>query len=81
MLTEGNYITTDDLQDKIKKVENENEKPDASSTLKLHISDYEKKLILQAYKVHSKDKEETAKALGIDLATLYRKFKKYGIEE
>ncbi|OGW58044.1 MAG: hypothetical protein A2Z09_03975 [Nitrospirae bacterium RBG_16_43_8] len=81
VLTEGNYITADDLPDKIKKIEHGDEKPDASSTLKLYISDYEKKLILKTYKLHNKDKEETAKALGIDLATLYRKIKKYGIEE
>lgn len=81
VLTEGNYITADDLPDKIKKAKNGDGKPDASSTLKLHLSDYEKKLILKTYNMFNKDKEETAKALGIDLATLYRKFKKYGIED
>ena len=81
VLAEGNYITIDDLPDKINKTENGDEKSDASSTLKLHLSDYEKKLILKTYGLFNKDKEETAKALGIDLATLYRKFKKYGIEQ
>jgi len=80
-LADGDYITVKDLPDKINKTDNGDEKPGTSSTLKLHLSDYEKKLILQTYKLHTKDKEETAKALGIDLATLYRKFKKYGIEE
>lgn len=81
VLAEGNYITIDDLPDKINKTENGDEKSDASSTLKLHLSDYEKKLILKTYGLFNKDKEETAKALGIDLATLYRKFKKYRIEQ
>ena len=33
------------------------------------------------YHSHNNNKEETAKVLGVDLATLYRKLKKYGIEE
>jgi DNA-binding NtrC family response regulator len=81
VLADGDYITVNGLPDKINKTEDGDEKPGASSTLKLHLSDYEKKLILKTYSLFNKDKEETAKALGIDLATLYRKFKKYGIGE
>ncbi|RJQ38595.1 MAG: sigma-54-dependent Fis family transcriptional regulator [Nitrospiraceae bacterium] len=81
VLAEGDYITADNLPDKLRKAEQGEEKSDKSSKLKLHLSDYERKLILETYGLHNKDKEETAKALGIDLATLYRKIKKYGIEE
>jgi two-component system response regulator HydG len=77
VLAEGDYITPIDLPDKFKKAEQESE----PSTLKAYISDYEKSLILRLYNAHNRNKEETAMALGIDLATLYRKFKKYGIEE
>lgn len=79
ILSEGEYITSDVLPDKIKIVKEEAEMP--SSTLKAYLSDYEKNLLIRLYESHNKNKEETAKALGIDLATLYRKFKKYGIEE
>jgi len=77
VLAEGEYITPENLPDKLKKAEREI-KP---STLKAYLSDYEKALLIKLYESHSRDKEETARALGIDLATLYRKFKKYGIEE
>jgi len=77
VLAEGEYITPENLPDKLKKAEREI-KP---SKLKAYLSDYEKALLIKLYESHSRDKEETARALGIDLATLYRKFKKYGIEE
>ncbi len=77
VLTDGDYITADNLPDKLKKAEHEMQ----LSTLKTYLSDYEKNLLIKLYEAHNRDKEETAKALGIDLATLYRKFKKYGIEE
>jgi transcriptional regulator with PAS, ATPase and Fis domain len=77
VLAEGDYITPIDLPDKFKKAEQESE----PSTLKAYISDYEKSLLLKIYNSNNRNKEETAKALGIDLVTLYRKFKRYGIEE
>lgn len=80
VLTGGNYITPKDLPDKIKNTGAEKEPSGASSSLKTYLGDYEKNLLMKIYNAHNKDKEETAKALGIDLATLYRKFKKYGIE-
>lgn len=80
VLTGDNYITPKDLPDKVKNTGLEKEPPGASSSLKTYLGDYEKNLLMKIYNAHNKDKEETAKALGIDLATLYRKFKKYGIE-
>ncbi|MDO9288648.1 MAG: sigma-54 dependent transcriptional regulator [Thermodesulfovibrionales bacterium] len=81
VLTEGNYITPKDLPDKVKNTGLEKEPSGPSSSLKTYLGDYEKNLLVKIYNAHNKDKEETAGALGIDLATLYRKFKKYGIEE
>ncbi len=77
ILADGDMITIDDLPDKLK---TECQQKDLS-TLKTLLSDYETKLLLSAYGSHNKDKEQTAAALGIDLATLYRKFKKYKIED
>ncbi len=76
VLTEGPLITVADLPEKFRKGDYEKE----ASSLKAYLSNYERHLILATYKAHNKNKEETAKALGIDLATLYRKFKKYEIE-
>ena len=81
VLAQGNYITSDDLPDKLKKGEQQKERLETSSILKTYLSDYEKNLLLKMYDAHNRNKEETARALGIDLATLYRKFKKYGIPE
>ncbi len=77
VLAETDRITAVNLPDKLKKIEHDAH----SSTLKTYIGDYEKSLLIRLYESHNRNKEETAKALGIDLATLYRKFKKYGIEE
>lgn len=77
VLTDGDYIIPENLPDKLKKIEHEAQ----SSTLKAYLSDYERNLLIKLYEAHNRDKEKTARALGIDLATLYRKFKKYGIQE
>ena len=69
-------ITAADLPDKLHKIKYEKE----TSTLKAYLGNYEKHLLVSTYKALNKNKEEVAKTLGIDLATLYRKLKKYGIE-
>ena len=76
VLADGPTLTVADLPDKLKKDDAGKDVP----PLKAYLGDYEKSLLLQTFNNHNKNKEETAKALGIDLATLYRKFKKYGIE-
>ncbi len=76
VLAEGSSIATQDLPEKLQKSERDKE----FSTLKTYLGNYEKHLLLATYNSHHKNKEETAKILGIDLATLYRKFKKYGID-
>jgi transcriptional regulator with PAS, ATPase and Fis domain len=76
VLADGPTLTAADLPEKMRKEETGKELP----PLKAYLGDYEKNLLLQTYNTHNKNKEETARALGIDLATLYRKFRKYGIE-
>ncbi len=78
VLAEGQYITLDNLPDKLRQ---KTEHVQETSPLKVYLGDYEKGLLIKTYHSHNRNKEETARALGIDLATLYRKFKKFGIEE
>lgn len=77
VLSQGEYITEKELPDRIKK--RSHEYTDISN-LKASIENYEKNLIQSIYTSRGRNKEETARVLGIDLATLYRKLKKYGIE-
>jgi len=81
VLAEGDSLSPDNLPEKIRTVAQNKAPLGAASTLKTYLSDYEKELLLKIYDSHSRNKELTAKSLGIDLATLYRKFKKYGMEE
>jgi len=50
-------------------------------TLKSKLEFYEEKIIRDALQANSWNKEEVARALDVDLATLYRKIKKLGIEK
>ncbi|MGD0280726.1 MAG: sigma-54 dependent transcriptional regulator [Dissulfurispiraceae bacterium] len=78
VLAEGMHITLDDLPDRLKKTDHGQDQE--TSPLKAHLGECERSLIVKAYVDHNKNKDETAKSLGVDLATLYRKLKKYGIE-
>ncbi len=81
VLCRGEVITPAELPDKLKKNGGVQSGLQETSSLKLSISEYEKTLILNVYHAQNRNKEETAKVLGVDLATLYRKMKKYGIED
>ncbi|HMK60957.1 MAG TPA: sigma-54 dependent transcriptional regulator [Dissulfurispiraceae bacterium] len=76
VLAEGPFLKISDLPDKFRKDVTSKDVP----RLKAYLSEYEKNILLQAFNSHNRNKEETAKSLGIDLATLYRKFKRYGID-
>lgn len=54
---------------------------EAAHLLKERMNEYERNLIMGSYENHNHNKEATASALGIDLATLYRKMKKLSIED
>ena len=81
VLCQGDFITESDIPEKLKREDAVIPGQGETSSLKLSLSDYERNLILNMYHSHKNNKEETARALGVDLATLYRKLKKYGIEE
>ncbi len=76
VLAGGRIISLCDLPEKLRKPDHEQE----TSLLKVYVADYEKNMILKTYAAHNKNKDETARALGVNLATLYRKFKKFCIE-
>lgn len=52
-----------------------------SHSLKDRMEFYESKIVKETLEAHSWNKEEVARALDVDLATLYRKIKKLGIAE
>lgn len=81
VLCPGDVITAAELPDKLKKNGDAPPGQPEMSSLKLTLSDYEKTLILNVYHAQNRNKEETARCLGVDLTTLYRKLKKYGIED
>lgn len=80
VLCQGDTVTAAEIPDKIKKDNVIDGEPHEAAYLKTSVSNYEKTLILSVYNSHHKNKEDTARILGIDLATLYRKLNKYGIE-
>jgi DNA-binding NtrC family response regulator len=75
ILCGGHIITLNDLPDKIRAG-----KQLISNTLKDSLGYYEKRIILERLTQYKWNKEEAARSLGIDLATLYRKMKRLGIE-
>ncbi|HYA26989.1 MAG TPA: sigma-54 dependent transcriptional regulator, partial [Thermodesulfovibrionales bacterium] len=81
VLCTGEVVTPAELPDKLKKNGGAQTGQHEASPLKQSLSGYERTLILNVYQAQGRNKEETAKALGVDLATLYRKMKKYGIED
>jgi len=76
VLTSGDIISIADLPEKVR-----NPVPHDVSGMGLRdlVGGFERKLILDRLAVHGGNKEDTARELGIDLATLYRKMKKLGL--
>jgi len=81
VLSPGEMITASELPDKLQRHEGVLKEQQGASALKISIEDFEKSRIENVYSAQHRNKEETARILGIDLATLYRKLKKYGIGE
>ena len=75
ILCNGDTITLNDLPEKIRAG-----RTLVSNTLKDSLGYYEKRIILERLAQYNWNKEEAARSLGIDLATLYRKMKRLGIE-
>jgi DNA-binding NtrC family response regulator len=77
VLAEGNVITLHDLPDKIRTTDVEGI---AASPLRQALDDFEREYVRRSLTESKGNKEAAAERLGIDLATLYRKLKKFRIE-
>lgn len=78
ILARDEYIRPQDLPEKIFKTSPSLELG-VGKSLKEALEEYEKLIILNTLKFCNYDKEKSAEVLGIDLATFYRKLKKFGI--
>ncbi|NJD57005.1 MAG: sigma-54-dependent Fis family transcriptional regulator [Nitrospirae bacterium] len=77
VLVSGDQIEPDDLPERIRTQQGAK----TSRSLKDKMEYCESKIIKETLEAHNWSKEDTAKTLDVDLATLYRKIKKLGIAE
>lgn len=75
----GNYPTITTKQLRFMKVANPGEKTIASNTLKSLMRDYEKNILVQALAETKNNKAMAADILDIDVSSLYKKMKQYGL--
>jgi DNA-binding NtrC family response regulator len=83
VLSKGPYITLAELPDAIRREDvarTEVSPCGPGANLKSALALPERQIILDALAAHGWGRQETAKALGINRTTLYKKMKKYGIE-
>ena len=78
ILATEEYITLNELPERIKGEKNLSQ---SFKPLKEALEEFEKNIILKTLKQCAYNKERVAQLLGIDLATLYRKLKKYQLTE
>ncbi|MFN3407065.1 MAG: helix-turn-helix domain-containing protein, partial [Caldimicrobium sp.] len=74
ILATGPYITLNEIPERIKGTKKEEK---LKKTLKEALEEFEKSFLKNTLMEYNYNKEEVAEVLGIDLATLYRKLKKY----
>ena len=83
VLCKGNRITTIDLPESIRSENvliSSSTSVDASGSLKGALAAPERQIILDALETNGWNRQNTAKTLGINRTTLYKKMKKYEIE-
>lgn len=80
VLSTGDTISLSDLPEKVRTRKMVDGVFTPSGTLKSMLNTYEKELISDLLRKNKGNKEITGKALGIDLATLYRKLHKHDIK-
>lgn len=83
VLCKGDRITTADLPEKLFADNEQRSRIDAhlgGASLKKALSTPERQLIIQALESNGWNRQNTAKALGINRTTLYKKMKKYDID-
>ncbi len=77
VLADGDTITIHDLPDKLRTLDLEGI---PTSSLRQALDTYEREYIKRSLTERKGNKETTAEALGVDLATLYRKLKKLKVD-
>ncbi len=77
----GEYCTITTKQLRFMKIQPEPQIPIASSTLKSLLKDYEKQVLIQALADTNYNKTKTASVLNIDISSLYKKLKQYGLSD
>jgi len=83
VLCKGNQITSGDLPEKMFVEDERRARIEAQlggASLKNALSTPERQLIIQALETNGWNRQGTAKALGINRTTLYKKMKKYDID-
>jgi two-component system response regulator AtoC len=81
ILTKSPTIGVCDLPEEIREPKDDGNGNGFGLPLKKALQLPEKELIVRALKAHHGSRQATAKALGINRTTLYKKMKRYGIEE
>ena len=82
ILTKNAYLTVDDLPEEIRALASANGNGNGLVVpLKRALQMPEKEIILRALRVHQGSRQATAESLGINRTTLYKKMKRFGIEE
>ncbi|MEA4925292.1 MAG: sigma 54-interacting transcriptional regulator [Syntrophomonadaceae bacterium] len=77
----GEYCTITTKQLRFMKIQPEPQIPMVSSTLKSLLKDYEKQILIQALADTNYNKTKTASVLNIDISSLYKKLKQYGLSD
>lgn len=81
LLSKGLYIDVDDLPHSVKTAEFEKPSSLNSAGLKEAIGGPEKAIIRSVLEANQWNRQKTAKSLNINRTTLYKKMKRYGLEE
>lgn len=79
LLSKDRYVGTDDLPDHIKLDRSQQQNEYKPVSLKEALAGPEKNLIRKALEANNWKRQETAKALGINRTTLFKKMKQYGL--
>jgi DNA-binding NtrC family response regulator len=79
LLSPGKFIGVEDLPSSITRDQDQQQKTYSPVVLKEAMAEPEKRIIRQALEVNQWNRQATAKALGINRTTLFKKMKQYGL--
>jgi DNA-binding NtrC family response regulator len=81
LLSKNMHIGIEDLPDSVRQNQSQQNKPYKPMSLKEALVEPEKNVIRQALESNRWNRQETARALGINRTTLFKKMKQYGLYE